>query len=117
MSTPPNPFNPWINHYLSGAFQKHYLNISISFPSNGTELVAHNHVQQVINGAGDWLRYASNCWIVWTNETPQQWYNKLAAIEMLKPSSIFILKVDISRTNRAGQFPDWIWQWLDKTRF
>jgi len=112
---PPPPDYSSLALIAAGLWRKHYLQITFYFPRSVNELVAHNQVQQVVN-ASDWLRLANNCWIVWTNESPEQWYQKLAGLPLLKEASILILKVDVSRNNRAGQLPDWAWEWLDKAR-
>jgi hypothetical protein len=116
MSNPPN--TNWLNIALLAGYStsKHYLHISIAFSDHTMETVANNQVQQVINSAEDWLRYASNCWIVWTGESPEQWYKKIIGISLLKNASMLVLKVDLSPTNRYGQFPPWVWEWIDKQR-
>jgi hypothetical protein len=100
---------------LAGMLGRRYLHVSLSSSEN-LKIVANNHVQQVIEKADDWLRYADNCWIVWTSDTAEQFYQKLAAIDLLKGASILILEVNLSRSNRSGQLPDWVWDWLSKER-
>lgn len=116
MSYPPAYNNLVSLSDLLGGFRKHYLHISIATFDHVLEPVMNNKVQQAVNAADDWLRYASNCWIIWTKESPEQWYQKLSAIEELKSASMYVIKVDISRVNSAGQFPQWIWDWLNKDR-
>jgi hypothetical protein len=100
---------------LAGYPSKKYLHLSMMYPE-ALKLAAHNQVQHVVNQSEDWLRYADNCWLVWTSDTPEQLYAKLAAIPTLKDVYIFILEVNISRAYRSGQFPNWVWEWLDKDR-
>jgi hypothetical protein len=94
---------------------KRYLHLSMVYPE-ALKLYAHNQVQHIVNQAEDWLRYADNCWIVWTGDTPEQLYKKIAAIPELGNASIFVLEVNIATYNRAGQFPPWVWEWLNKNR-
>lgn len=101
---------------LGGLGAKHYIHISFSYPSSMDELEAAHRIQPIINTADDWLKYADNCWIIWTSQTPQQWYDKFAAVEELKMCSILIVKQNLSPENRAGQLPQWVWDWIQKSR-
>jgi hypothetical protein len=100
------------------SFNKHYLHISFHYPPPMSELEAAHRIQPIINTADDWLKYAGNCWIVWSSQKPQEWFDKFAAVDALKPCSIFIVKIDLSPSpdNRAGQFPKWVWEWIGRTR-
>ena len=97
--------------------RKGFLHVSFYFPEYTLKSVANNQVQRAINAADDWLRYADNCWLIWTAETPEQWYRRLAAMDVLKPASILVIRVDLSPSNRAGQFPEWAWEWIGKKRY
>jgi len=82
-----------------------------------SEMEASHRIQPIINTADDWLKYAPNCWIVWTKETPQRWYDRFAADPELKAKcSFLILSADLSPDKRAGQFQQWVWDWLGKFR-
>jgi len=94
---------------------KRYVHLSFHF-SDVPPLMAAHYIQPVINESDDWLKYADNCWIVWSIRTPQDWQEKFSAISELKPCSILALEVDISKSNRSGQLPKWVWEWLDKNR-
>ncbi len=114
-SSPPDYPN-WLA-VLAGTYYKKYLHISFYFPPSLSEMEAQHRIQPIINTADDWLKYAPNCWIVWTSDTPEQWYQKLAADpELRNKCSIFVLKVDLSPANRAGQLQQWAWDWLAKPR-
>lgn len=116
MSTPPYNASNALLAMLSGRSARRYTLISFHFPPTLSELEGSHYIQPIINGADDWLKYAGNCWIVWSSKTPQQWYEQFAPIERLKQCSIFIVKLDLSPENRAGQFPQWVWDWIQKTR-
>jgi hypothetical protein len=121
MNLPPPPFPPpnidWMK-ILAAMNAKKYLHISFYYPPSMSELEAAHRIQPIINAADDWLKYAGNCWIVWTSQTPQQWYEKFIAIPELKSCSIFIVKIDLSPSpdNRAGQFQKWVWDWIATVR-
>ena len=59
----------------------------------------------------NWVRYAFNCWIVWTPRPATDF------LYVLKPAignsdSILIVRLDL--TDRSGWEPMWIWDWMDK---
>jgi hypothetical protein len=102
---------------LGGLTPRRYTHISFHFPPGVSELEASHYIQPVINKADDWLKYTGNCWIVWSSKTPTEWYEQFAGIERLKACSILVVKLDLTPQNRAGQFPEWIWDWIHKPRY
>ncbi len=87
----------------------HFLHVGFNWsgPSKLDEL------EPVFNKAKDWLRYAPNCWILWTGLTPQVWYTRLKPF-VGKDDRLFICKLDT--TVRQGWLEPWIWDWLKKAR-
>ncbi len=71
-------------------------------------------LEKTFNQALDWLRYAPNCWILYTRRTPQQWYAALQPLLEDKPSSILI--VEVNPAVRSGTMPKMVWDWLKKKR-
>ena len=102
--------------WLPSIPRAHYLHLSFHFYGPVSQQLV-DKIAEAINSADDWLRYSNNCWILWTSHSPEDWYNRLILIPELKPHSIFIVRVDISPQNRSGQFPRWIWDWINKSRF
>jgi len=89
--------------------QGKFLHIAFNFrgPTKVQEL------EPIFNQGVDWVRYAPNCWIVWTTSNAETWYSRL------KPSlgpndTMLIIRVD--RSERHGWLPKWIWEWLDRVR-
>lgn len=101
---------------LAGMTSKRYTHISFHFPPPMTELEGAHRVQPIINSADDWLKYAGNCWIVWSALSPKQWFEKFETVPELSKCSILIVKLDLTPENRAGQLPQWIWDWIQKSR-
>lgn len=67
-----------------------------------------------MNFSDDWVRYAGNCWLVWTKYSQAQW------LEALKPQlgehdHVLILEIKPSQP-LSGWLPQWIWNWLYKVR-
>jgi hypothetical protein len=66
--------------------------------------------------AVDWMRYAPNCWLVYTTSEPATWYDRLFKVlpEPKKQHSIFIVEINIAQ--RSGQLNNEAWDWLQKSR-
>jgi len=114
-ATPPSYAN--LLSALANVKSKHYLHIAFHVPVPTMGLSVSAKVQPVINTADDWVRYSFNCWIIWTAESPDEWYGKLIKIPELSSLSFFIIKIDMSAMNRSGQFPQWIWDWINRSRY
>jgi len=112
---PPSEYGNLIG-LMASLYSRRFTLISFHFPAELSELEAQHHIQPVINMADDWLKYAGNCWIVWSAKTPTEWHAQFQTIERLKNCTIFIINLDISPGNRAGQAPMWVWDWIGKRR-
>jgi len=63
----------------------------------------------------DWVRYASNCWIVWTNENPGSWFDRIKP--HLGPNDqLLISELDRNIGTSQGWMPAFIWDWINKSR-
>jgi hypothetical protein len=60
--------------------------------------------------AGDWVRYASQCWILWTEKTPQQIYSIIKPY--LSQDDQFLI-AEMNMSDRYGWLPEWIWKWIN----
>ena len=116
MSTPPPPQYSPLFAAIAAIGSGHYLHILFHANAGRAGLEASLAAQRIIDTADDWLRYAFNCWIVWTPETPEQWYQKLKVVPSMAATSVFIIKVELSPSNRSGQFPPWCWDWINRSR-
>lgn len=109
---------PYLLAQLATIKAKNYSLVSFHNPVYGAGLAASAKAQAVIeNNAEDWLRYAFNCWIAWSSLSPEEWYEKLKNVPELGAHSIFVVKLDLSVPNRSGQFPQWIWDWINRQRY
>jgi|SRR5271157_2994524 len=114
-STPPAPRAvDWLA--ILAGFNKRYVHIAFHYPPTMDALAAEHRIQPIINTADDWLKYAGNCWIVWSPHTAKQWYEKFAAVKELGACYVLIVNLDLAPENRAGQLPDWAWSWIQKKR-
>jgi hypothetical protein len=66
-------------------------------------------IEATLDKALDWVRYAPNCWLVWTSSTPQRWYNRLKPY-LEEGDNLFICEVNIAI--RSGWMPKSFWEFI-----
>jgi hypothetical protein len=88
-----------------------FLHISFTF-NEGLPKV--QELEPMFNAiAPDWMRYAPNCWIVWTARPASDFFYCLKPL--IGPSdSMLIVALDMS--DRNGWEPKWVWDWIDRKR-
>ena len=72
-----------------------------------------DELKPTFDKALDWIRYAPNCWIVWTSTTPQGWYERLKP-HLREGDHVFICELNLR--NRQGWLPQWVWEWIKLDR-
>lgn len=83
--------------------------LHIAFKWSGQPKI--KELEPVFNKAVDWLRYAPNCWIVWTSSDVQKWKERLKPC-LGEHDYMFICELNIN--NRQGWLPLWMWSWINK---
>ena len=71
-------------------------------------------IETVLNKAKDWLRYAPNCWLVWTAVGTGLWAERLRAVLADKDNAFLILEVKLQ--DYSGWLMDDAWKWINKER-
>ncbi len=71
-------------------------------------------VQEILNDAADWLRYAPNCWLVYTYLDAAYWQKRLSGIKELRAKGFLICEANIE--HRSGYLTKEIWEWFTKSR-
>jgi hypothetical protein len=84
----------------------------VSFNFEGRE-PPYAKIQESLNNAIDWVRYAPNCYLLYTTTDVPSWYSRLKEI-VHADDSIFV--VEINLTNRQGWLPKMVWEWIAKDR-
>jgi len=87
-----------------------YLHIGLNFEGRPPK---EEELEAIFNKALDWVRYAPNCWIVYTSSSPQRWYERIKP--KLHPDD-GILIFEINKDSRTGFEQQFVWDWLDKDR-
>ncbi len=91
--------------------QKRYLHIGFYFA--GIPLI--KELEPIFASLSeDWIRYAGNCWIVWTANSPEEWLRAFQPKLGIK-DKMLILELS-SGQEPNGYLPEWIWHWLFKNR-
>ena len=84
-----------------------FLHVGINFGERRTGL----DQLQAQFGRVSWARYAPNCWIVRTDETPQELATKLRTT-MNTDDSIFVCEIDMR--SKFGWLPKNVWDWINQ---
>ncbi len=93
------------------AQEKLFFHISFNFEGRKPP---RDEIESVLNKSLDWVRYAPNCYLIYTKTiNPETWYKRLRAV-VNKDDSIFIVEANID--NRQGWLPTYVWNWIDKDR-
>ena len=85
--------------------------LHISFLWGGVPKVSE--LEPIFNQASDWLRYAPNCWIVWTALDVNTWSSRLLP-QVTVNDRLFIC--EIKPPAFQGWMEVWVWNWLNKPR-
>ena len=76
--------------------------------------VAREAIEQVLNRATDWFRFAPNCWLIYSSRNADIWQNRLIKIPEMKDRAFFVCAID--KEDRGGLIDSHFWDWLDKNR-
>ncbi len=85
--------------------------LHIGFAFRGRPKVGE--LEPVFGKAIDWVRYAPNCWIVYTTSSPRLWMARLRPF-LSAGDQVFIVRLDLE--TRSGWLPKWVWEWLKTPR-
>jgi hypothetical protein len=74
-------------------------------------------LEVVFNNAPDWFRYSSSQWLLWTNESADEWGRKLNTVPGLPDNyGALIIAFDPRVQARGGKTYKVVWDWLNKPR-
>jgi hypothetical protein len=88
-----------------------FLHVGFSF--RGGRPAPTDNIQTVLNKALDWVRYAPNCYILYTTTDVETWYIRLRKV-IHENDHIFVVELNIE--NRQGWLPKSVWEWIRKDR-
>jgi len=87
-----------------------FLHIGFDFEGRSAPTKA---IQKVLDKALDWIRYAPNCYIVYTSRDVHHWYKRLRDV-IEEDDNIFVVEVNMEK--RQGWLPHSVWEWIKKAR-
>ena len=59
------------------------------------------------------MRYAPNCWIIYTAKDARTWYSR---VKPLLEKGDRVLICELNTENKQGWLENWMWKWLNKAR-
>jgi len=86
---------------------KQFLHISFKFADRDPKTAK---LTPTFNKAIDWIRYAPNCWIVWTSSSAATWYERLRP-HLDDNDAMFIARIDPDE--RQGWMSEGFWKWMN----
>ena len=96
-----------------------FVHVTLTCPSPQEQPLLTRQLDAVLASQSlDWLRYAWNCYILWTSSDLQTIVRKLRGIPGTQHHSVFAseMHIDTMPNQAAAFFPPWIWDWLTKDR-
>jgi hypothetical protein len=69
----------------------------------------YTSLHNAIKSAPTWWHYIESTWIIKTEKSIEDWYNKIRATTDSNDSFII---VDITKQNRQGWLPQKAWEWI-----
>jgi hypothetical protein len=87
--------------------------VLVSFTWRETPKV--KELEPLFGTALDWLRYSSDCWLLWTTESPAIWFQYIKPF-LGEKDSVFITEISFTPGTYSGWQPQWIIDWMYKTR-
>jgi hypothetical protein len=87
-----------------------FLHVSFNFKERSSPA---GSIEKVLDKAMDWVRYAPNCYILYTRTDVQTWYARLRKL-LHEKDNIFVVELNIE--NRQGWLPKYVWEWIKKDR-
>lgn len=90
---------------------RNYYHLMLSLPGIAP---TDSRVEDILNKATDWYRYADNCWLLYTGRDASKWYARLKPLVTAHNGNVLIIHVD--PTDRQGWMPRELWQWLRKAQ-
>jgi hypothetical protein len=87
-----------------------FFHISFNFEGRDPPSAA---IQEILEKALDWVKYAPNCYLIYSLKDEDVWFRRLRKV-LDEADSIFVVEVVIE--NRKGWLPRRVWNWINKSR-
>jgi hypothetical protein len=90
-----------------------FLHLGVRF--GNSETPTKKDIENVLNKAKDWFRYAPNCWLIYTNRDAETWGKRIQEIQGMEENTSFFL-CELRIDKRYGWLSDSAWKWIKKDR-
>ena len=84
-----------------------FFHVGFSFPNHPKV----KELEAAFSASGDWLRYSTHCWVVWTNRSAQDVFTTVKPY--LSEGDQFLI-AEINMNERNGWLPAWMWKWMNE---
>ena len=88
------------------------LHLGMNFRKKVVTTDEREEIELILNKAKDWYRYAPNCWLIYTKQTPKVWNERLRELPWMSELLILIAPIDLS--DRAGWLTKDTWNWIKR---
>lgn len=89
-----------------------FIQVTFSFVEPFTK-ERHDQLRDVFNLGLDWMRFASNSWLIYTRVSTDTWFTRFRNV-IRANELVLILEVDPSTAQ--GLMRNWMWRWLEFDR-
>lgn len=72
-------------------------------------------IQKVLDRARSWIRYAPNCWLIYTGKDAKTWTDRLRQIPGMDESTSFLIcEISLDDDKYSGWLTDSVWDWINR---
>jgi hypothetical protein len=93
----------------------HFLHLGINPSWDGDGAFEKALIEEKLNKAKDWLRYAPHCWLIYTAKNPTHWANVLRGERALNGKMTFFI-CEVNLQDKSGWLYESAWKWINKQR-
>jgi hypothetical protein len=90
--------------------KKRFLHVSFALPLLTDQ--QRSAVEKLLDTAGDWLRYGSTCWIIYSSHEPITWANRIETIPGVSQGGFLVVEIGAY----AGILDPKVWDWMNRPR-
>jgi len=95
--------------------QLRFLHLGVNFTNASANFDRQADIEAILNQAKDWFRYAPNCWLIYTVQTPAVWHNRLKeGVSWITQETYLIPPIYL--TQKSGWLRKSAWEWINQTR-
>src|ERR1700733_13801558 len=95
--------------------EAHFLHLGVNSSWGRNSSIEIALIEEKLDKAKDWLRYAPDSWIIYTGKSAMHWASVIRSIHALEGKmTFFVCEVNIKE--KAGLLHNAAWEWINKPR-